>query len=91
MTNKEREKWLHLYEMAQKIGMMQPWDDFSEADKFTYIWEDHSKTVLFPLYVKLRKNAVSLAISVKMIIFAQESASPKGIPSMSRYLCCKMP
>ena len=47
MTEKLKQKWLHLYAVAQQIGVMQPWEDFSEADKFTYIWKDKSKTVLF--------------------------------------------
>ena len=47
MTNKLKEKWLHLYEVAQQIGVMQPWGDFSESDRFTYIWKDKSKTVFF--------------------------------------------
>lgn len=47
MTNKLKEKWLHLYEVAQQVGAMQPWEDFSESDRFTYIWKDKSKSVFF--------------------------------------------
>lgn len=47
MTEKLKEKWLHLYAVVKQIGVMQPWDGFSEADKFTYIWEDKSKSVFF--------------------------------------------
>ncbi len=47
MTNKLKDKWLHLYEVAQQIGVMQPWEDFCESDRFTYIWKDKSKYVFF--------------------------------------------
>ena len=47
MTNQLKEKWLHLYEVTQIIGLMRPWEDFNESDKFTYIWKDKSKTVHF--------------------------------------------
>lgn len=47
MTEKLKQKWLHLYEVAQQIGIMQPWEHFAERDKFTYIWKDESKTILF--------------------------------------------
>ena len=47
MTSELKEKWLHLYDVARKIGVMQPWEDFSESDRFTYIWKDKSKTVFF--------------------------------------------
>ena len=52
MTEKLKQKWLRLYAVAQQIGVMQPWEDFSEADKFTYIWKDKSKTVLFSFIVE---------------------------------------
>ena len=44
MTENLKQKWLRLHAVAQQIGVMQPWDDFSESDKFTYIWKD--KTIL---------------------------------------------
>lgn len=47
MTEKLKKKWLCLYAVAQQINMMQPWNDFSESDKFTYIWKDKSKSVFF--------------------------------------------
>lgn len=47
MTNKLKDKWLHLYKVAQQIGVMQPWEDFCESDRFTYIWKDKSKKVFF--------------------------------------------
>ena len=46
-SEKIKKKWLRLYEVAQQISDMQPWNDFSEDDKFSYIWKDKSKTVLF--------------------------------------------
>ena len=46
-SEKIKKKWLRLYEVAQQIRDMQPWNDFSEDDKFSYIWKDKSKTVLF--------------------------------------------
>lgn len=49
MTNKLKEKWLHLYGVAQLIGVMKPWEDFAESDRFTYIWKDKSKTIFFSL------------------------------------------
>ncbi len=56
MTNKLREKWLHLYEVAQQIGLMNPWEDFAESDRFTYIWKDKSKTVFFSFIGKSAKK-----------------------------------
>lgn len=47
MTDKSRKKWLHLYEVAYAIGHFQPWDDFSESDRFIYVWKNKSKTLLF--------------------------------------------
>lgn len=47
MTDKLRKKWLHLYEVAQQISVMKPWEDFAESDNFAYIWKDKSKTVFF--------------------------------------------
>lgn len=47
MTNKQKKKWLHLYDVAQQIGAMNPWEDFAEKDRFSYIWQDKSKTVMF--------------------------------------------
>lgn len=47
MTNQLKDKWLHLYGVAQQIGIMQPWDDFSESDKFAYVWKDKNKSVFF--------------------------------------------
>ena len=47
MTEKLKQKWLRLYAVAQQIGVMQPWEDFSESDRFTYIWKDKSKSVFF--------------------------------------------
>lgn len=47
MINRLKEKWLHLYDVANQIGCFRPWEDFSEKDCFTYIWKDKSKTVLF--------------------------------------------
>lgn len=47
MIEKLKQKWLRLYAVAQQIGVMQPWDDFSESDRFTYIWKDKSKSVFF--------------------------------------------
>ena len=47
MTDGLKKKWLQLYDLTQQIGQMQPWEDFKEEDRFTYIWKDKSKTVLF--------------------------------------------
>lgn len=47
MTNKEKEKWLKLYDVAQKIGAMNPWEYFEEKDCFSYVWKDKSKTLIF--------------------------------------------
>lgn len=47
MIRKVKEKWLHLYDVAQQIGAMEPWKDFAEKDRFSYIWKDKSKTVFF--------------------------------------------
>ena len=47
MTNKLKEKWLRLYDVTQKIGMMEPWSDFSEKDQFVYVWKGEEKSVHF--------------------------------------------
>ena len=47
MKEKLKEKWLHLYFLANQIGAFKPWEDFAEKDRFTYIWKDKSKEVYF--------------------------------------------
>lgn len=47
MRNNEKEKWMHLYDVVQEIGAMNPWEDFTAADRFACMWKDQSKTVLF--------------------------------------------
>ncbi len=47
MKEKLKEKWLQLYFLANQIGAFNPWEDFAENDRFTYIWKDKSKEVYF--------------------------------------------
>ena len=47
MTEKLKDKWLKLYFLAQQIGAFEPWDDFEEADHFSYVWKDKSKAIHF--------------------------------------------
>jgi hypothetical protein len=47
MTGKLKEKWPRLYGVTQKIGMMEPWSDFSEKDQFVYVWKGEEKSVHF--------------------------------------------
>ena len=47
MTEKLKEKYLHLYETANKISRFKPWDYFDEADRFMYIGEDESNQIFF--------------------------------------------
>ena len=47
MTEKLKEKYLHLYETANQISRFKPWDDFDEADQFVYIGEDESNKLFF--------------------------------------------
>lgn len=47
MKEKLKEKWLRLYFLANQIAAFDPWEDFAEKDRFTYIWKDKSKEVCF--------------------------------------------
>lgn len=47
MTGKLRNKWLRLYECADRIGNLEPWEIFDEGDKFAYIWKAKNKTLYF--------------------------------------------
>lgn len=47
MKEKLKSKWLNLYFLANQIADFEPWNDFEEKDRFTYVWKDKSKTVFF--------------------------------------------
>ena len=47
MKEKLKENWLRLYFLANQIAAFDPWEDFAEKDRFTYIWKDKSKEVCF--------------------------------------------
>ena len=91
MTNKLKEKWLHLYEVAQQVGAMQPWEDFSESDRFTYIWKDKSKSVFFSFIGEsVQKFGIACYFGEEDYIRAR-FALPKRMTNTNPCLCCKMP
>lgn len=63
MTEKLKEKYLHLYETANQISRFKPWDDFDEADRFMYIGEDESNQIFFSF---INKSAGKCGIACYM-------------------------
>lgn len=72
MKEKLKEKWLRLYFLANQIAAFDPWEDFAEKDRFTYIWKDKSKEVYFSFISDLQSVLELRAMSVLKITCAQE-------------------
>jgi len=47
MSNALKEKWLHLYEVANNIGMFEPWKRFYEDNCFSFIPRGNKETYFF--------------------------------------------
>ena len=89
MTEKLKQKWLRLYAVAQQIGVMQPWEDFSEADKFTYIWKDKSKTVLFSFIGESAQKCGIACYTCEEDYARARVRLTEKTANTNPYLCCK--
>ena len=80
MTEKIKKKYLRLYETANRISSFKPWDNFNEADRFVYVWEDKSKTVFFSFINKsLGKCGIACYIDEEDYLRARLRLTEKNI------------
>ncbi len=79
MTSKQKEKWLHLYEVAMEIEDFYPWNDFAEKDRFAYIWKDKSKTVFFSFIGEsAQKNGIACYVGEENYMRARARLTSKN-------------
>ena len=62
MKIKEKENWLKLYDIAEKIGKEKPWEKLWDTDLFAYTEDENPENALY--YCTMGKGGMHKAVAV---------------------------